>query len=196
LYFCSLWVSLAHIIRTPQPLGWAKLPKPKWETYERLKPVCFVPWQRVLVSYAEERLRGLEEARGALQAEVQENAGRGEAVLALVRQHCLPLEVERYGLFIGDLERVVSLLLCLSARLARVQNALSTVDQHTDDGEKVGGPRGWEDVQHAGCIQHAGYSQHAGCIQHAGYSQWCSLRDTQDYAVYPLGKAKDFRIPT
>jgi len=27
-------------------------------------------------------------------------------------------------------------------------------------------------------------------------TQWCSLRDTQDYAVYPLGKAKDFRIPT
>ncbi|KAG7262696.1 hypothetical protein CRUP_026060 [Coryphaenoides rupestris] len=92
--------------------------------------------KRVLVSYAEERLRGLEDARGALQTEVQENAGRGEAVLALVRQHCLPLEVERYGLFIGDLERVVSLLLCLSARLARVQNALSTVDQHTDEEEK------------------------------------------------------------
>ncbi len=26
--------------------------------------------------------------------------------------------------------------------------------------------------------------------------QWCSLRDTQVYAVYPLGKSKDFRIPT
>ncbi len=27
-------------------------------------------------------------------------------------------------------------------------------------------------------------------------TQWCSLRDTQVYAVYPLGKSKDFRIPT
>ncbi len=26
--------------------------------------------------------------------------------------------------------------------------------------------------------------------------QWCSLRDKQVYAVYPLGKVKDFRIPT
>ncbi len=26
--------------------------------------------------------------------------------------------------------------------------------------------------------------------------QWCSLRDTQVYAVYPLGKVKDLRIPT
>ncbi len=28
------------------------------------------------------------------------------------------------------------------------------------------------------------------------YLQWCSLRDTQVYAVYPLGKVKDLRIPT
>ncbi len=27
-------------------------------------------------------------------------------------------------------------------------------------------------------------------------AQWCSLRDTQVYAVYPLGKDKDLRIPT
>ncbi len=29
-----------------------------------------------------------------------------------------------------------------------------------------------------------------------GYRQWCSLCDTQVYGVYPLGKAKDLRIPT
>lgn len=77
------------------------------------------------------------EPRGALQVEVKENGMRGEAVEALVREHCTAVELERYGLFVGDLERVVSLLLCLSARLARVQNALSTVDQHTDAEEKV-----------------------------------------------------------
>ncbi len=27
-------------------------------------------------------------------------------------------------------------------------------------------------------------------------AQWCSLRDTQVYAVCPLGKVKDLRIPT
>ncbi len=32
------------------------------------------------------------------------------------------------------------------------------------------------------------------CVGSSG--QWCSLRDTQVYAVYPLGKSKDFRIPT
>lgn len=93
--------------------------------------------QRLLVSYIEERLRSLEEMRVPLQAEVEENAAHGEALAVLVRERCLPVELERYNLFIGDLERVVSLLLCLSARLARVQNTLSTVDQHTDAEEKV-----------------------------------------------------------
>lgn len=89
------------------------------------------------MSYIEERLHSLEEMRGTLQTEIQENVACGEALEVLVRERCLPVELERYNLFIGDLERVVSLLLCLSARLARVQNALSTVDQHTDAEEKV-----------------------------------------------------------
>ncbi|XP_041864556.1 protein Shroom1 [Melanotaenia boesemani] len=92
--------------------------------------------KRLLVSYIEERLRSLDELRSALQMEVQENTACGEALAVLVHERCLPVELERYNLFIGDLERVVSLLLCLSARLARVQNALSTVDQHTDVEEK------------------------------------------------------------
>ncbi|XP_014053524.1 protein Shroom3 isoform X2 [Salmo salar] len=92
--------------------------------------------KRLLVTCIEERLLALGEPRGALQVEVKENGMRGEAVEALVREHCTAVELERYGLFVGDLERVVSLLLCLSARLARVQNALSTVDQHTDAEEK------------------------------------------------------------
>lgn len=93
--------------------------------------------QRLLVSHLEEHLRSLEKMRGPLQAEIDLNAAHGAALELLVQEHCLPVELERYSLFIGDLERVVNLLLCLSARLARVQNALSTVDQHTDAEEKV-----------------------------------------------------------
>ncbi|CAJ1063528.1 protein Shroom1 [Xyrichtys novacula] len=92
--------------------------------------------KRLLVSHIEERLKSLEEMRSALQTEIQENVAHGETLEVLVRERCLPVELERYTLFIGDLERVVNLLLCLSARLARVQNALSTVDQHTDAEEK------------------------------------------------------------
>ncbi|XP_034745748.1 protein Shroom3 isoform X2 [Etheostoma cragini] len=111
---------------------------------DSLKPQCtdlqskadIAEKKRLLASYIEERLRSLEETRCALQAEVQQNVAHGEALQVLVRERCLAVELERYTLFIGDLERVVNLLLCLSARLARVQNALSTVDQHTDAEEK------------------------------------------------------------
>ncbi|XP_042355000.1 protein Shroom3 [Plectropomus leopardus] len=111
---------------------------------DSLKPQCtdlqskadVTEKKRLLVSYIEERLHSLEETRDALQTEIQENVAHGEALEVLVRERCLPVELERYNLFIGDLERVVNLLLCLSARLARVQNALSTVDQHTDAEEK------------------------------------------------------------
>lgn len=89
------------------------------------------------MSHIEAHLRSLEEMRGGLQSEMRENAALGQALEVLVRERCQPVELERYSLFIGDLERVVSLLLCLSARLARVQNALSNVDQHTDAEEKV-----------------------------------------------------------
>ncbi|KAM9348307.1 protein Shroom1 [Symphorus nematophorus] len=111
---------------------------------DSLKPQCadlqskadIAEKKRLLVSHIEARLRSLEEMRGPLQTEIQENVAHGEALEVLVRERCQPVELERYNLFIGDLERVVSLLLCLSARLARVQNVLSTVDQHTDAEEK------------------------------------------------------------
>lgn len=94
------------------------------------------------MSHIEEHLRLLEKMRGPLQAEIEVNVAHGAALELLVRERCLPVELERYSLFIGDLERVVNLLLCLSARLARVQNALSTVDQHTDAEEKVSNQEG------------------------------------------------------
>ncbi|XP_061103471.1 protein Shroom3 [Conger conger] len=92
--------------------------------------------KRLLMWHIEQRLQAVEAQREALQEEVRENELQSGAVDALVRESCLPAEHERYALFIGDLERVVSLLLCLSTRLARVQNALSTVDENTDAEEK------------------------------------------------------------
>ncbi|KAM3601728.1 uncharacterized protein V6R79_017851 [Siganus canaliculatus] len=119
-------------------------PSPCLPAPDGLKPKCtdlqskadINEKKQLLVSHIETRLRSLEEMRSPLQAEIQENVAHGEALVMLVRERCLPVELERYNLFIGDLERVVSLLLCLSARLARVQNALSTVDQNTDAEEK------------------------------------------------------------
>lgn len=121
--------------RSPKKLTLDDFANAKILIFHTLLP--FFNPQSMLVCYLEERLCTLEETRSVLQAEIQENTAHGEALEALVCERCLPLELERYNLFIGDLERVVNLLLCLSARLARVQNALSMVDQDTDAEEKV-----------------------------------------------------------
>ncbi|KAL7844683.1 hypothetical protein SRHO_G00232220 [Serrasalmus rhombeus] len=92
--------------------------------------------KRQLIARIEEQLKSLEGLRSSLQSEERENGVRGDTMEALVCKCCMPAELERYTQFIGDLERVVNLLLCLSARLARVQNALSTVDESTDAEEK------------------------------------------------------------
>ncbi|XP_051960164.1 protein Shroom3-like [Xyrauchen texanus] len=92
--------------------------------------------KRQLIAHIEERLKSLEEVSSTLQDEEKENVARGNAMETLVRESCVSAEQERYTQFIGDLERVVSLLLCLSARLARVQNALRTVDDNMDTEEK------------------------------------------------------------
>lgn len=92
--------------------------------------------KKQLMAHIKHQLKSLEDVRSAVQAEEKANGARGEAVQALVGLCCIPAELERYTQFIGDLERVLSLLLCLSARLARVQNALSTVDDSIDAEEK------------------------------------------------------------
>lgn len=92
--------------------------------------------KRQLMAHIEEQLKSLEGLRSSLQGEEKEIGVLGNSLEVLVRECCSPAELERYTQFIEDLERVISLLLCLSARLARVQNALSTVDENMDSEEK------------------------------------------------------------
>ncbi|XP_042682073.1 protein Shroom1 isoform X3 [Centrocercus urophasianus] len=89
-----------------------------------------------LISSLRAKVRVLAEDRELILAEAKECAERGEELEAAVRAACKPNEFERYLMFIGDLEKVVSLLLCLSSRLARVQNAMRKIDGNTDAEEK------------------------------------------------------------
>ncbi|NWS24084.1 SHRM1 protein, partial [Polioptila caerulea] len=82
------------------------------------------------------RLQELWEEQELVLLEARECAKWGEELEALVQELCKPNEFERYLMFIGDLEKVVSLLLCLSSRLARVQNAMSRMDGNTEAEEK------------------------------------------------------------
>ncbi|XP_048176228.1 protein Shroom1 isoform X2 [Corvus hawaiiensis] len=89
-----------------------------------------------LMAGLQSRLQVLWEERELVLSEARECAKRGEELEAMVRDLCKPNEFERYMMFIGDLEKVVSLLLCLSSRLARVQNAMNRMDGSTDAEEK------------------------------------------------------------
>ncbi|NWX86121.1 SHRM1 protein, partial [Nothoprocta pentlandii] len=89
-----------------------------------------------LLSRLRSKLRRLGAERELVLREGRASAERGRALQELLRAVCQPNEFERYTMFIGDLEKVVSLLLCLSSRLARVQDAMSKIDGSTDAEEK------------------------------------------------------------
>ncbi|XP_073415586.1 protein Shroom1 isoform X2 [Dendrobates tinctorius] len=85
-----------------------------------------------LISSIGSQLEQLCGEKERLLSEIGENANHGTRIEAVVKDVCKPNEYERYMMFIGDLEKVVSLLFCLSMRLARVENALSRIDKNTD----------------------------------------------------------------
>ncbi|NXO01846.1 SHRM1 protein, partial [Rhinopomastus cyanomelas] len=82
------------------------------------------------------KLQALREERELVLSDAGACAARGEELQALLRGLCQPSEFERYLMFVGDLEKVVSLLLCLSSRLARVQDALRRGGGSADAEEK------------------------------------------------------------
>lgn len=79
----------------------------------------------------------LREARETLQEDIQANNLLGDEVEAIVKEVCKPNEFDKFRMFIGDLDKVVNLLLSLSGRLARVENALNNLDENASPEERV-----------------------------------------------------------
>ncbi|XP_077573086.1 protein Shroom2 [Stigmatopora nigra] len=89
-----------------------------------------------LMESLSKKLQVLREARQSLQEDVLDNNALGAQVEARVQQLCQPNQVDKFRMFVGDLDKVVSLLLSLSGRLARVENALNTLDDHAAPEER------------------------------------------------------------
>ncbi|XP_036379832.1 protein Shroom4-like [Megalops cyprinoides] len=85
-------------------------------------------YKKQLMESLRRKLAVLREAQRGLQEDIRANARLGEEVEALVLAICKPSEVDKFRMFIGDLDKVVSLLLSLSGRLLRVENALDSLD--------------------------------------------------------------------
>ncbi|XP_041086678.1 protein Shroom3-like isoform X2 [Polyodon spathula] len=90
-----------------------------------------------LVNSITHKLEALHNAKESLLADVKQNNSLGEEVEALIKGLCKPNEFDKYKMFIGDLDKIVNLLLSLSGRLARVENALSNLDEEASPEERT-----------------------------------------------------------
>lgn len=79
----------------------------------------------------------LKEAKEGLLTDIKMNNALGEEVELLISKLCKPNEFDKYKMFIGDLDKVVNLLLSLSGRLARVENVLSSLGENANSDERV-----------------------------------------------------------
>lgn len=89
-----------------------------------------------LIDSLTKKLQILREARESLQEDVLDNNALGEEVEAQVQKVCKPNELDKFRMFVGDLDKVVSLLLSLSGRLARVENALNSLEEDATPEER------------------------------------------------------------
>ncbi|KAG8134304.1 hypothetical protein E2320_007423 [Naja naja] len=88
-----------------------------------------------LIQSLTHKLEILKEAKESLLADIKLNNTLGEEVESLISGLCKPNEFDKYRMFIGDLDKVVSLLLSLSGRLARVslnEKRKMLASQHED----------------------------------------------------------------
>ncbi|NXA27501.1 SHRM2 protein, partial [Ibidorhyncha struthersii] len=89
-----------------------------------------------LIDSISRKLQVLREARETLLEDIQANNILGEEVESIVKEVCKSNEFDKFKMFIGDLDKVVNLLLSLSGRLARVENALNNLDENTSPEER------------------------------------------------------------
>ncbi|CAM9513341.1 unnamed protein product [Lampetra fluviatilis] len=80
-----------------------------------------------LIASIGRKLRTLREARELLLEDVRDNEELGREVEGSAEASCKPNELDKFRMFVGDLDKVVSLLLSLAGRLARVDNAINSL---------------------------------------------------------------------
>ncbi|XP_032256469.1 protein Shroom3 isoform X2 [Phoca vitulina] len=106
------------------------------EANEGEEPVDVNEKKAELIGSLTHKLETLQEAKGSLLMDIKLNNALGEEVEALISELCKPNEFDKYKMFIGDLDKVVNLLLSLSGRLARVENVLSGLSEDASNEER------------------------------------------------------------
>ncbi|KAM4714430.1 LOW QUALITY PROTEIN: protein Shroom4 [Anableps anableps] len=94
-------------------------------------------YKKQLMESLRKKLGVLREAQRGLQEDIRANSQLGDEVENMVVSVCKPNEVDKYRMFIGDLDKVVSLMLSLSGRLLRVETTLDTLDPETEQQDRL-----------------------------------------------------------
>ncbi|XP_068599385.1 protein Shroom2 [Brachionichthys hirsutus] len=105
--------------------------EPEEEDSEDELDIDLASKKQELIDSLSKKLQVLREARESLQEDILDNNALGDEVEVQVQQVCKPNEHDKFRMFVGDLDKVVSLLLSLSGRLARVENALNSLEEDT-----------------------------------------------------------------
>ncbi|KAM9576339.1 protein Shroom2-like isoform 3-T3 [Trichechus inunguis] len=92
--------------------------------------------KKELIDSISRKLQVLREARETLLEDIQANNELGDEMEAIAKDVCKPNEFDKFRMFTGDLDKVVNLLLSLSGRLARVENALNNLDDSASPGDR------------------------------------------------------------
>ncbi|KAM3912353.1 protein Shroom4 isoform 2-T2 [Leptodactylus fuscus] len=90
-----------------------------------------------LIESISRKLSVLHKAQEELQEDISANVTLGCEMENLLKSVCKPNEYDKFRIFIGDMDKVVSLLLSLSGRLSRVEVALNCDDPEPSVEEKM-----------------------------------------------------------
>jgi len=93
--------------------------------------------QLELILSIKSKLDDFDNMKGLLDVEMKENESLGKQVSNLTMNVCSPKEQEKYNIFVQDVDKIINLLLSLSGRLARVENAIQMLPADAEKQEKV-----------------------------------------------------------
>ncbi|KAI8508529.1 Apx/Shroom domain ASD2 [Branchiostoma belcheri] len=89
-----------------------------------------------LIDSISKKLENLRKAEDLIREEIELNNELGQQVTEWAKDKTKSNEFDKYQRFVDELDKITNLLLSLSGRLARAQNALQNIEEGTDPAEK------------------------------------------------------------
>ncbi|MEQ2173996.1 hypothetical protein GOODEAATRI_003226 [Goodea atripinnis] len=102
---------------------------PDTSCFPKIGVICALLHQVKLCQALQKSVDALQREKQALGEEQKHHQALGASIEVLIQEHLKTNEKEKYSIFIGDLERIVNLLLSLCSRLLRVDKSLNSLER-------------------------------------------------------------------